>query len=61
MSLKTFVPGLQVVSDGHVAEGAWRVTNGREWSAPFHDGVTVPGAGPQNLAAQAAQMRNPPA
>ena len=56
MSLKTFVPGLQVVSDGHVAEGAWRVTNGRDWSAPFHDGVIVPGAGPQNLAAQAAQM-----
>jgi hypothetical protein len=56
MSLKTFVPGLQVVSDGHVAEGSWRVTNGRDWSSPFYDGVIVPGAGPQNLAAQAAQM-----
>ena len=56
MSLKNFVPGLQVASEGHVAEGAWRVTNGREWSVPFYDGVTVPGAGPQNLAAQAAQM-----
>ena len=56
MSLKNFVPGLQVVADGHVAEGSWRVTNGRDWSVPFYDGVTVPGAGPQNLAAQAEQM-----
>ena len=58
MSLKTFVPGLQVVADGHVAEGAWRVTNGREWNLSFYDGVVVQGAGPQNLAAQAAQVPN---
>jgi len=58
MTLKTFAPGLSVVTDGHVAEGAWRVTNGREWSVPFFDGVTVHGAGPQNLAAQAAQVPN---
>ena len=56
LSLKSFVPNLQVVADGHVAEGSWRVTNGLDFSAPFYDGVTVPGAGPQSLAAQAAQM-----
>mmetsp|Transcript_13016 Transcript_13016/g.30714 ORF Transcript_13016/g.30714 Transcript_13016/m.30714 type:complete len:273 (-) Transcript_13016:348-1166(-) len=58
MTLKTFAPGLSVVTDGHVAEGSWRVTNGREWSVAFFDGVTVQGAGPQNLAAQAAQVPN---
>ena len=56
MTLKTFAPGLSVVTDGHVAEGAWRVTNGRDWSVPFFDGVTVHGVGPQNLATQAAQV-----
>ncbi|KAL3911276.1 MAG: hypothetical protein SGPRY_008753 [Prymnesium sp.] len=53
MSLKNFVPGLQVVADGHVAEGAWRVTNGRDWAVPFFDGVVVAGAGPTNVASQA--------
>ena len=37
------VSGLQVVADGPVAEGSWRVTNGTEWSTPFVDGMTVPG------------------
>ena len=55
-ALKTFSPGMQVLPDGHVAEGAWRVSNGSGWSAPFADGITLPGVGPVNLAAQAAQI-----
>jgi ATP-dependent RNA helicase DDX3X len=55
-ALKTFAPGLQVVSDGHVTEGTWHVTNGRDWSMQFFDGVTVPGAAPQNLASQVATV-----
>jgi ATP-dependent RNA helicase DDX3X len=55
-ALKTFAPGLQVVSDGHVTEGVWHITNGQDWSMQFFDGVTVPGAAPQNLAAQVATV-----
>ena len=55
-ALKTFAPGLQVVAEGHVTEGTWRITNGRDWSVQFYDGVTMPGVAPLNLAAQAATM-----
>ncbi|EOD04565.1 hypothetical protein EMIHUDRAFT_230649 [Emiliania huxleyi CCMP1516] len=41
MALKAFAPGLQVMADGHVAEGNWRVTNGRDWSVHFFDGVSA--------------------
>ena len=55
LSLQAVASGLQLVADGHVADASWRVTNGRDWSAPFYDGIVVPRAGPPNLAAQAAQ------
>lgn len=43
MALRACLPGVHVVADGPVANGAWKVTNGRGFAAPFFDGMLLVG------------------
>ncbi|KAJ1616882.1 hypothetical protein T492DRAFT_850507, partial [Pavlovales sp. CCMP2436] len=43
MALRACLPGIRVVSDGPVGNGAWKVTNGRGVTANFYDGIVLMG------------------